>query len=316
MSTHEWRSGSSACGRTRVRVPCRVDGPESHRTLQRRRPPRSSLAARCRTGRPPVSVTRLVPSGSTTMPKRRTSGGKAAERAEQVGERRLAAADEEREAACREPACWPAARTRRGRGRRSRRGRRRRARGGRRSPDEAWVPHTKDTSNSSSTARTAIDAATAIAASKSSGSAHESSRSSTTIVAWLRRVSRYWRTSRDDSPRRGHHLRRRAPVDVAQVVTGDVLPQGVEGQVALADRVGRDPFEVAQQSGAERLDRHQVRTHEHLAHRRPDHVAGEDARPGRRDGSSPGRRAMTPRRSVRMVNDSSWVAPGASELMP
>ena len=27
---------------------------------------------------PPVSVTRLVPSGSTTMPKRRTSGGKAA----------------------------------------------------------------------------------------------------------------------------------------------------------------------------------------------------------------------------------------------
>ena len=35
---------------------------------------------------------------------------------------------------------------------------------------------------------------------------------------------------------RGHHLRRRPPVDVAQVVTGDVLPQGVEGQVALADR--------------------------------------------------------------------------------
>ena len=58
-------------------------------------------------------------------------------------------------------------------------------------PVEAWDPHTKETSNSSSTARTAIEAATAMAVSKSSGSAQEDSRSSTTMVAWLRRVSRY-----------------------------------------------------------------------------------------------------------------------------
>ncbi len=78
-------------------------------------------------------------------------------------------------------------------------------------------------------------------------------------------------------PRRGHHLGRGAPVDVAQVVTGDVFTQGVEGEVALRDRVGRDTLEVAEQTRAERVQRHHRRAHQHLAHGRPHHVAREDA---------------------------------------
>jgi len=41
-------------------------------------------------------------------------------------------------------------------------------------------------------------------------------------------------------------------VDVSEVVTGDVLAQGVERQVALADGIGGDALEVAHQAGAER----------------------------------------------------------------
>ena len=142
---------------------------------------------------------------------------------------------------------------------------------------EACAPQTKETSNSSSTARTAIEAATAIAVSKSSGSrpgrepvVHDDRGVAAAGVEVLAH-------EQGGLAAGGHHLRRRAPVDVAQVVAGDVLAQGVEGQVALADGVGGDALEVAQQAGAERLHRHQVRTDQHLAHRRPHHVAREDA---------------------------------------
>ena len=53
-------------------------------------------------------------------------------------------------------------------------------------------------------------------------------------------------------------------MDVPQVVAGDVLAQRVEGQVALGDCVGRDALEVAEQPGAERVQRHQRRTDEDL----------------------------------------------------
>src|SRR5690606_3547201 len=141
----------------------------AHRTLHSHSPPWWCRSARWRTRRPPVSVTWLVAVGSTTMAQRRTSGGNTAaarSRSEKsvadppirnnrlVSEATWAArrADSmipclprsERHTASR--AWWPSP------------------------PDEAWGPHTKETSNSSSTARTAMEAATDMAVSKSSGS--------------------------------------------------------------------------------------------------------------------------------------------------
>ena len=135
-------------------------------------------------------------------------------------------------------------------------------------PEAACSPHTNDVSKPSSTARTASEAATDMAVSKSSPSAQAGAASSTTISAWLRRVSRYCRTSSWLSPAAAIGLGRRAPVHVAQVVAGDVLAQRVEGQVALGHGVGGHALEVAEQPGAERVERHHRRAHQHLARRR------------------------------------------------
>ena len=254
-------------------------GGRAHRTLQRRRPPRSSLAARCRTGRPPVSVTRLVPAGSTTIPKRRTSGGNAAARAQEVGELGVGTADEEGEAGVAGqlgglPAGLDdAAVAEVGAADRVERevavGSRRTGRGVRAADegDVELVEHRAHGDRRRDRHRRLEVVGV--------GPGREP------VVHHDRGVAAARVEVLPDQQGRlaggGHHLRRRAPVDVAQVVTGDVLAEGVEGQVALADRVGGDSLEVSQEAGAERLHRDEVRAHQHLAHRRPHHVAGEDA---------------------------------------
>ena len=180
---------------------------------------------------------------------------------------------------------------------------------------EACEPQTKETSNSSSTARTAMDAATAIAVSKSSGSDHDASRSSTTIVAWLRRVSRYWRTSRADSPveaitladERQWMWRRSSPGTYSRSawkarslwLTASVeTPSRSRIRPAPRDSIGtRCGRTSTSRTGVQTTSREKMPTGS------PRRVIA-------------GPTAITPRRSVRMVKDSSCVAPGASELMP
>ena len=64
-------------------------------------------------------------------------------------------------------------------------------------------------------------------------------------------------------------LGRGSPVDVTQLVTGHVLPQGVEGEVAHRDLVARDPLLVTDHPGTERLHRDHPRQHQQLRGGRP-----------------------------------------------
>ena len=67
----------------------------------------------------------------------------------------------------------------------------------------------------------------------------------------------------------GVRLGRRAPVDVPEVVAGDVLAQGVERQVAGRRVVARDPVEVADQSRVEGPEEREPRPHQQLLGRGP-----------------------------------------------
>ena len=142
-------------------------------------------------------------------------------------------------------------------------------------PDEALVPQTNDVSNSSRVARTMIDAATDIAVSKSCGVGPHAQR----VVDDERDVAApRVEVLPDEQPGvvgDGHRLGRRPPVHVPQVVTGHVLAQRVEGQVALGHRVGRDALEVAQQARAQRVHRHHRRPDQDLDHVGPLDVARE-----------------------------------------
>ena len=160
-----------------------------------------------------------------------------------------------------------------------------------------------------------MEAATAMAVSKSSGSPHAASRSSTTIVAWLRRVSRYWRTSRADSPvdaitfadERQWMWRRSSPGTYSRSawkarslwLTASVeTPSRSRSRPAPSDSIGT-------RCGRTSTSRTGV------------HTTSREKRPtGSPRRVIAGPTGITPRRSVRMVKDSSWVAPGASEEMP
>ena len=182
-------------------------------------------------------------------------------------------------------------------------------------PVEACSPQTKDVSKSSRTARTAREAARDIAVSKSSPSAHAGAASSTTIVAWLRRVSRYWRTSSWLSPADAVALaddrqwmwRRSSPGtysrsawkarslwDTASVGTpsrsrSSPAPSESSGTIGGRTRISVTPVQVTSRETSDSGSPRRV-------------VAGPTA--------------ITPRRSVRTVKDSSWVAPAASSGMP
>ena len=65
-------------------------------------------------------------------------------------------------------------------------------------------------------------------------------------------------------------------MDVAQVVTRGVLAQRVEGEVALRQGVGRHTLEVAEQPGAEGLERHHRRAHHDLGDAGPLDVEGAE----------------------------------------
>ena len=137
--------------------------------------------------------------------------------------------------------------------------------------EECTSPHTSVTSKSSRIARTASDAAAETASSNSAPSAYAETLVVEEDVASLRRVSRYWRT------RRVVGLRRRAPVDVAQVVAGDVLAQRVEGQVAGGRVVARHPVEIADQTGVEGAQDASAAGGRGAPRRRPSAPAAEQA---------------------------------------
>ena len=178
-------------------------------------------------------------------------------------------------------------------------------------PDEALVPQTNDVSNSSRVARTMIDAATDMAVSKSCPSAHTAGVSSTTSVTWLRRVSRYCRTSsrvssataialaddrqctcRRSSP--GTYSRSawnaRSLCDTASVET----PSRSRSRPAPSESIGTI-------GGRTRISTTSVHStsRESIASGSPRRVVA-------------GPTGITPRRSVRMVKLSSWVSSGPS----
>ena len=269
---------------------CRCRPACAHRHAPAQQAAEVLLAARWSTGRPPVSVTRLVPVGSTTMREAADLGR------ERRGRRRMslkvvsAAADQEQQAGVgRHPSLACAAGLDEAAVARSRRGTRRRAPGGRRSPVGGVRRRRRRTPRTRRARRARRSTRPPTSPTRSPRVGPGRGRSSTTIVAWLRRVSRYWRTSRLDSPLGGHHLGRGAPVDVAQVVAGDVLAQRVEGEVALADRrrsrrprgraAGRRRASPAAPSAGAPAPRARASTPRRARR----------CRPGRRDGSSPAR---------------------------
>ena len=247
MSIHECRSGSRAWERTRVRVP--VDAPALRAHLHA---PSQEAAEVLLGGQ--VEDGQAAGLGDAAGARRVDDDAEAADlgregcrRAQDVGERRSGRRRRRTRGWCRGPAAGLAPATRPGRGRRSRRGTRRRARGGR---PIRW--------RRGSRRRRRRRTRRARLARRSRPPPPSPSRSPPgRPTAERGRRRRSWRGCggcRGTGARAGrlagggHHLGRRAPVDVAQVVAGDVLAQRVEGQVALADRVGRDALEVAQQA--------------------------------------------------------------------
>ena len=75
----------------------------------------------------------------------------------------------------------------------------------------------------------------------------------------------------------GARLRRAAPVDVASVVAGHVLAQGVEGDVARGEVTRGKALEVTDEAGAERADRHRAGVHPQLCRLGPDDLAPHEA---------------------------------------
>ena len=173
-----------------------------------------------------------------------------------------------------------------------------------------WSPQTNEVSNSSSVARTMIEAATDIAISKSCGVGPHGGP----VVDDERDVAAPGvEVLPHEQPAvvgDGHRLGRRPPVDVPQVVAGDVLAQGVEGQVALGDRVGRDALEVAEQAGAERVHRHHRRADQDLDARRSTRRRARASPSGSPRRVVAGPTGITPRRSVRIVKLSSCASVG------
>ena len=319
---HRRQQSTKARSTSGVAVGDQVAGPGpglgvdvTHRRLHRSRPPRSSWAARCRTGRPPVSVTRLVPSGSSTTAKRRTSGGNAAEpRSRSVKEVSLAT-DQEEQAAVRRDRRGPAAGRhdagvpevgaahgverqvpvgagRGGRSRRRRRRRTRRARRGRRSTrPPTWRPRTP---RRCSTRRARRRPRGPRGCGGCRGTAGPAARTPPSRPSpWPRSASgcgagrRRGRTraGRGRRGRSGRPRRSRRP----------------RGRAAARRRASR----AAPSAGAP-------------APRAPGvHTMSREKTPTgspRRVVAGPTR--MTPRRSVRMVNDSSCTPPAGSDPMP
>ena len=173
---------------------------------------------------------------------------------------------------------------------RARSGRWRRGHGCRRSRRTACSPQTNDASKSSRTARTASEAARDIAVSKSSPSAQAGAASSTTIVAWLRRVSRYWRTSSWLSPAEAI-----AFADDRQWMWRRSSP-GTYSRSAWKARSLCDTASVGTPSRSRSspapsdVQRDHRRADQDLGDVGPGDVAGEQAPAGRRAGWSPGRR--------------------------
>ena len=156
-----------------------------------------------------------------------------------------------------------------------------------------------------------IEAATDIAVSKSSGETHTDEESSTTTVAWLRLVSRYWRTSRAPSPP--------TPIAFAEDLqwmcrrsSPGAYSRSAWKARSLCDRASVDTPSRSRSSPAPNASSGTIggRT---MISVTPVHSTSRELSPS----GSPrrvitGPTGITPRRSVRMVRFSSLEAPSAS----